>query len=104
MLTHYLVLGLPPGAAGEEVRRRYLELVKEHPPGRDPEAFQRIAAAYEALRDDRVRVQEAIFGSSPPLDFDTALAELVQGRSLGRGSPGLAALAAAEGMGDAGVV
>src|SRR3989339_400545 len=100
MLTHYLVLGLSPGATGEEVRRRYLELVKEHPPGRDPEAFQRIASAYEALRDDRVRVQEAIFGRSPPLDFETALRELVQARQPERGSPGLAALAAAEGLGD----
>ena len=41
MLAHYLALGLSPSAAGEEIRQRYLELVRAHPPSRDPERFQR---------------------------------------------------------------
>lgn len=102
MLTHYLVLGLGPGATGDEVRGRYLELVREHPPGRDPEVFQRISRAYEALKDERARVQAAIFGSPDPVDFETALMDLVRARQPGRGSPGLGDLVAAEGMGDAG--
>ena len=41
MLVHYLVLGLPPSATGEEIRRRYLELVRTHRPGADPDGSSR---------------------------------------------------------------
>jgi hypothetical protein len=42
------VLGIDadPGA---DVRRAYLRKLREHPPERDPEGFQRIRAAYERL-------------------------------------------------------
>ncbi|MCY4059534.1 MAG: J domain-containing protein, partial [Gammaproteobacteria bacterium] len=50
MLVHYLVLGLPPSATGEQIRRRYLELVRAHRPSEDPERFQQITAACEALK------------------------------------------------------
>ena len=40
MLVHYLVLGLSPSATGEEIRRRYLELVRAHRPGADPEGYE----------------------------------------------------------------
>ena len=53
MLAHYLTLGLAPDAPQAEIRRRYLELTRSHPPSRDPDRFARIAAAYEALQDDR---------------------------------------------------
>ena len=62
MLAHYLVLGLPPSATGEEIRRRYLELVRKHRVGRDLQRLQQITAAYEALKDDRARVKTALFG------------------------------------------
>ena len=45
MLVHHLVLGLSPSATGEEILRRYLELVRAHRPGADPERFQQITAA-----------------------------------------------------------
>lgn len=45
------VLGLSPGSNEERVRARYLELVKLHPPERDPERFREIHRAYEAARD-----------------------------------------------------
>ena len=57
MLTHYLTLGLSPSASHEEIRRRYLALIRRHPPSREPERSQRIVAAYEALKDDRSRVE-----------------------------------------------
>ena len=37
MLAHYLTLGLPPSASPGEIRRRYLELIRRHPPSREPE-------------------------------------------------------------------
>ena len=49
MLTHYLVLGLAPTASPKDVRKRYLELIRSHPPSQDPKRSQQIVAAYEAL-------------------------------------------------------
>ena len=96
MLAHYLVLGLPPSATGEEIRRRYLELVRTHRVGRDPERLQQITAAYEALKDDRARVKTALFGMVAYGDFELALDALVQARPVRRETPGLQALLAAE--------
>ncbi len=47
----FLVLGVPQNAGESEVRARYLELVKQFPPERDPEKFREIRAAYEAAKD-----------------------------------------------------
>ena len=96
MLTPYLVLGLAPSATAEEIRRRYLELVRAHPPGRHPDRLQRITAAYEALKDDRARVRTALFGAAAYADFELALDALVEARPERRRAPGLQVLLAAE--------
>ena len=100
MLIHYLVLGLPLSATQEEIRRRYLELVRAHPPGKEPERFQQITAAYEALKDERSRVDTAIFGMASLGDFELALKALVQARPTQRNMPGLKTLLTAEGRAD----
>lgn len=97
MLTHYLVLRLSPQATTAEVRQRYLQLVREHPPSRDPEGFQRITAAYEALKDERSRVATVLFGVSRYPDLEIALMDLVRARPAGRRAPGLKTLLEAEG-------
>ncbi|MCD0462476.1 J domain-containing protein [Roseiconus lacunae] len=48
------VLGLPANADESDVRARYLDLVKKHPPERDPETFRQIRAAFEAASDPLV--------------------------------------------------
>jgi len=40
----------------EEIRSAYLKKIKQFPPDRFPEEFERIRDAYEALRDPRSRV------------------------------------------------
>lgn len=45
------VLGLTTDADEATVRARYLELVRQHPPERDPDRFREIRAAYEAASD-----------------------------------------------------
>jgi curved DNA-binding protein CbpA len=45
----YSVLGLTPGAAQADIRRAYLDLVRAHPPEREPETFKQVRAAYEHL-------------------------------------------------------
>ncbi len=46
------VLGLPPDATHQQIKRRYRELAKKHHPDRggDPREMQRIIAAYELLK------------------------------------------------------
>ena len=51
MLDPFAVLGLEPNAAPEEIRRRYLELIRQHPPERDPDRFAEIHAAYGLASD-----------------------------------------------------
>ena len=100
MLAHYLALGLAPGASAQAVRRRYLELIRAHPPSREPERSQRIIAAYDALKDDRSRVETALFGLARYGDFELALDALVRARPHRRSTPGLKTLLAAEGARD----
>jgi curved DNA-binding protein CbpA len=59
------ILGLTPQAAEEEIRAAYLRGVKEHPPERSPEEFERIRDAYESLRDPRRRMHDRIIGVDP---------------------------------------
>ena len=47
----YQILELKSGATSEEIRRAYLNLVRQHPPDRAPDKFREIHAAYEMLND-----------------------------------------------------
>jgi curved DNA-binding protein CbpA len=57
----YTVLGVPPDADDEAIRRRYLELAREHPPEHSPERFAAIRAAYEAVKDLDARARYRLF-------------------------------------------
>src|SRR5690349_12345721 len=47
----FQVLGVSRDAGEAEVRARYLELVKQYPPEREPEKFREVRAAYDAAKD-----------------------------------------------------
>jgi hypothetical protein len=47
----FTVLGLTAPATHDEIRRAYLRALKTAKPERDPEAFLRVRAAYDVLRD-----------------------------------------------------
>jgi curved DNA-binding protein CbpA len=81
MLTYYLTLGLSPDVSDAEIRKRYLELVRENPPGRNPERFRKITAAYETLKDRRTRIVTQIYGELTYGDYETALLDLARARS-----------------------
>ena len=68
------ILGVPPNAQDEEIRAAYLRKVKEYPPDRAPEEFERIRDAYETLRDPRRRIKELLFSANPETPFATAFA------------------------------
>jgi len=73
----YDVLELTSDASEAEIRRRYLELVREFPPDRAPERFAAVHAAYEALRDPARRLRSQLFQSETTADsLDTLAADL----------------------------
>lgn len=51
LLNPFAVLGLTEDASEDEIRSRYLELVKRYPPDREPERFRQIHAAFEIARE-----------------------------------------------------
>jgi curved DNA-binding protein CbpA len=61
MTDPYETLGLSTDADEAEIRRHYLELVREFPPDRAPEQFTAIHAAYDALRDPARRLHAQLF-------------------------------------------
>ena len=83
MITPYLQLGLSARASDTDIRKRYLELVKQHPPSAPGSRFAEIQRAYERIKDARSRVHEAIFGALDEPDAQAGLEALC--RALQRG-------------------
>ena len=69
------ILGVPSNATQDEIRAAYLQKVKEHPPERSPEEFERIRDAYDALRDPHRRMRHMLLSADPYAPF----ASLVDG-------------------------
>ena len=59
------LLGVSAEADEAEIRRAYLEKVRQHPPDRDPELFERVRDAYDRLRDPRLRARQVLAGPDP---------------------------------------
>lgn len=47
----FTILGVSSDAGEAEIRARYLELVKQFPPEREPDKFREIRSAFEAAKD-----------------------------------------------------
>lgn len=74
------VLGIVGRASEEEIRAAYLRKVKEHPPDRSPEEFERIRDAYETVRDPRRRMRTMLLAANA----DEPLVSLLDGRPVQR--------------------
>lgn len=86
------VLGVGPNAGDAEIRAAYLRKVKEHPPDRAPEQFERIRDAYDLLRDPRRRALQMLLAVDPNAPLVSLLpAHPAERRFTGPG-PWLAAL------------
>ncbi len=67
----YAALGVKPEATPAELRKAYLQKVREHPPERDPETFKRVREAYETLRSPRKRAELTLLElRRGPTEFD----------------------------------
>jgi curved DNA-binding protein CbpA len=75
----YEVLGLPRSADEAQIRRRYLELVRESPPDRDPSRFAEVRAAYDRVRDPDRRLEALLFEVDPGETVE-AIAEALRAR------------------------
>ena len=53
----FTVLGVSESADDAAIKQRYLTLVRACPPDREPDRFQEIRQAYEALRTKRGRLE-----------------------------------------------
>src|SRR4051812_5263121 len=76
MTDPYQVLGLPPDADDEAIRRRYLELVRQFSPERHPERFAAVRAAYEQMRDQATRLRHRLFEAGKAETVDAIIEEL----------------------------
>jgi curved DNA-binding protein CbpA len=76
MTDPYAILGLPADSDDEQIRRRYLALVKQISPERHPEKFAAIRRAYESLRDLETRLRYRLFEAGRSDSIDAILEEL----------------------------
>jgi hypothetical protein len=60
----FVVLGVEETADDEAIKRRYLALVRAWPPDREPEKFQALRRAYEAVSGPRQRLEWKLLHSS----------------------------------------
>lgn len=78
-MTHYAVLGCPPGATYDELHAAYRALAIEHHPDKngDAEKFSAIALAWGVLKDE---MQRAMYDRQ--LNFDGHNCDRCGGRGL----------------------
>src|ERR1700733_2148011 len=60
----FAVLGLDENADDDAIKRRYLALVRVYPPDREPERFQALRRAYEAVSGQRERLEQKLLHTS----------------------------------------
>jgi curved DNA-binding protein len=78
-MTHYAVLGMPPGSTEEQLHAEFLELARLHHPdaGGDTAKFQQLTAAWGVLKDP---VQRKLYDAQ--LRFDGGNCSHCEGRGL----------------------
>jgi DnaJ-domain-containing protein 1 len=86
------VLGVSEDATDDEIREAYLRGVKEHPPERDAEIFERVRDAYRVLRDPRNRIRHSILSADPEAPVASVLRDCRPRRRFAGPEPWLAVL------------
>jgi len=72
----YELLGLTSDADETSIRQRYLELVRQFPPDREPERFVAIRAAFDELKDPARRLETLILRPCHADTLDAMAADL----------------------------
>ncbi len=76
MADPFLILGVSANAGSDEIRRRYLQLVRQHPPDRDPARFAEIRAAYDELSDPVQHLHKLLFDVESVDSIDRVIIDL----------------------------
>lgn len=66
MSDPYRILGVPVTADDEAIRAAYLAAIRDCPPERDRQRFERVRTAYEAIASVRGRLSHALFDKTVP--------------------------------------
>jgi curved DNA-binding protein CbpA len=73
MKTAYQQLGLSEEITDDsQIKQAYLEQVKKYPPDRDAAQFQKIRAAYDLIKNEKSRLNYALFHTNEA-DFNLLL-------------------------------
>jgi len=89
----FTTLDVNEDVGDDEIRQRYLALVRAFPPDLEPQRFQAHRAAYEQLQDERKRL-EATLLSTNNVALSRLKASLQQGSRTGSGRPSQACVKA----------
>lgn len=76
MTDPFETLGLPVDASDDDIRRRYLDLVKQYSPERHPEKFAAVRQAYDSLKDLDTRLRYRLFEEGKHESIDSLIEEL----------------------------
>ena len=95
MLKSFLALGLSMDATDQDIRKKYLQLVKKYSPEKNPERFRRITTAYEAIKDKRSRLYTELFGAFNDMAPEATIDALAADVEIARARPGLEQLLSA---------
>ena len=76
------ILGVPDDAGTAEIRAAYLNKIKEFPPERCPEEFERVRDAYKILSDPRRRARVMLQSANPEAPLVTLLDNQKQSRQF----------------------
>lgn len=66
MRTPFDILGVAENASDEAIKKAYLQKVRQYPPERSPEQFQRIRGAFEAIQNLQQRLKYQLFHHEAP--------------------------------------
>lgn len=89
MLRSFIILDLPLDASDQEIRKKYLDLVKKFTPEKSPAQFQKVTDAYESVKDRRSRVKSRLFAAFHDVEFETTLKELADSVKFEKRETGL---------------
>ena len=78
-LDPWEVLGVPADSTGETLRQAYLKKLRQYPPDRAPEEFERIRDAYNMARNPGTRVQAMLTAEDPKASL-VSLLDGVEGK------------------------
>lgn len=88
----YQILGLTESASEDDIRAAYLRGLREFPPDRAPEQFQKLHEAYDFLRNPDVRFKSILRAEDADQDLAAWVGDRPAPRRFAGPGPWLAAM------------